>query len=313
MRTEPAEKSRIMRGSAGLAPVVAAVFGLLISIFPAPLLAQEPQQEESVADAARRERERKKSNPKTTLEKEESLTDEDGFTWLFPGDHQAKYSEIVSRWEIHPGGPRYSAEECREDCAREKGCRAYKFEADRKTKGGVHDYCTYKTGDPLSGEPAPAAEEDLSGLGMFGAALVIDAALMKSRVPLPPALQKFSPAERKGLGSLLLMVATETECQSATGKYLTIEELEKGLCKNAKEGVKIEVDKAELQGDPNYKMEVNSAGGILTAAVKPKKPGMAGFFYNGTQVFADSGGATTSLGTPGEIMGSIAQANPKKK
>jgi hypothetical protein len=97
----------ISRGSPGL--VAAVLLGLVMALFPAPVKAQD----ESLADVARRERERKKAQEQDAKEKEEAAKDKDGFIWVQEGNRDAKYSETstANYWEAGGNSEEYRGEE----------------------------------------------------------------------------------------------------------------------------------------------------------------------------------------------------------
>jgi hypothetical protein len=307
------EASGLTVATAG--PAIAVLLGLLLALFPAPVWAQE----ESVADVARRERERKKAQEQAAEEKEAAAKDKDkdGFIWVKEGDRDAEYNENSTQYEREAGSglARTTAADCRDECVKQGDCRAYKYVPREESTGRTRDVCTTKTGDPFKAEAAEAATDDSEKLGAVMVATLINAAFLERKVLLPSAMAKYSDAEKRGLGILMLSVVAETVCRRIMGRFLTLEEMEAGACKDTKTGATVfQEDKSEIEKDPNYAVALTVAGDVLTVAMTPKKAGLTGFYYDGAQVHAQPGsaatGASPSLGTPGDILKSIADQKP---
>jgi hypothetical protein len=272
---------------------------LLFALLPALACPQE----ESLGDVARRERASKQAQQAAPPAAPPADLDKDGFLWVRQGDRSADYGVLTFKETS------MTAERCRASCLKSAGCKAYKFARDKDTFG-----CATKSGEPIA------------STGGFGEAMalmvrltIIDRAFLRATLQLPAELAKFSKTEQRGVGEVMMLAAVEENCKRITGRFATLHELTTVPCKNRNETVgPLEFHEGfDPDHDVNYALLISLNGDGGSISLQPKKPALAGFYYDGANLRSQPGGAASaaspSLGAVDEILASIAKAQPAQK
>jgi hypothetical protein len=229
-----------------------------------------------------------------------------GFTWVRQGSPSQGFFTTPFTGAEGEG----TADGCRSYCERQH-CLAYKF-GHRQIRGKDTATCAIKDAESEEEEMAPAM-----------GSLLMYSALVKSAMSLPPELAKFSTAEKRALGNLLLLAFSEKACHDMMGRFLTLAQFETVTCKDESGFGLVELGPlpaevtAGLNRDADYTLTLDTAGQAPIITSAPKGPGLASFYYDGARVHSQAGGPATgtspSMGTEEEIAKAIMNAQPKDK
>jgi len=252
---------------------------------------------------------------------QDAAKDLDGFVWLGPGDRSAPYSVSIVPAAQAPGEPQAAgvADSCRKACEKTRGCHAYRkaIEQDFLAPGKAQDVCLLKIGAAVTANLDESITEK-----NFGPAAAIEASLEllhETDVPVSPEFAKLSDDEREGLAGVMLAVFGEKVCRQVQGSFVSAERMRNGACLEpgaAKPPAGEAAEGAVSEKAPPYSVTLTAADSIVLVASTPKRPGLVGFYFDGTLVHAQAGGAATvaspSLGTPSEILNRLVEENAKR-